>query len=107
MWREDAPCPSKKKESNDEEGLGIEGGYLLDRARSRHRLSWQSGRHRDKTLGCGDKDSEIESEEDREHENDSDWGNDNRKTPSLFQVAKAGDGGNGRKPCKKYNKKEE
>jgi hypothetical protein len=89
-WWEDAPCPSKKKESDDEAGLGIESGYLSNRAHSRHSLSWQSGRCRDKTLGYGDKDSYIESEEYSEHGDDSDMGNNNRKTPPLFQVAKVG-----------------
>ncbi len=45
-WWEDDPCPSKKKESNDEVGLGIKGGYSSDRGHSRHSLSWQSGRLR-------------------------------------------------------------
>jgi hypothetical protein len=32
-----------KKESNNEEGWGIEGGYSSDRGHSQHSLAWQHG----------------------------------------------------------------
>jgi hypothetical protein len=53
-----------KKESNDEEGWGIEGGYSSNRGCCRHSLAWQCSMLRDKTLEHGEK-SDMESEEEK------------------------------------------
>jgi hypothetical protein len=80
-----------KKESNDEEGWGIEGRCSSNRGHGRHSLAWQHGMLRDKTLGRGEKSNMEREEEKGEHGDDSDG--DYRMTPPLFEVAKAGGSG--------------
>jgi hypothetical protein len=47
-WHEDTSHKLKRGEGqDDEESWGFEGGYSLDRGRSRHSLDWQNGKLRE------------------------------------------------------------
>ena len=88
-WYEETPQSKKRNESEDEEGFGLEGGYTLERRRSRHSLAWRKGTLRDKTMGGEEQgDSDSEQYEECDGEDGEDY-----EVPPLFEVPSLGSSG--------------
>ncbi len=91
-WYDEETPESKEiiDESENEDGIGIRGGYSSDRGRSKHSGAWQTGKLRDKRMLGGEKGDSSDSS-DEEDESSADIHSPNRrKSPPLFSAPAAG-----------------
>jgi len=88
-WYEETPQSKKRNESEDKEGFGLEGGYSLERGRSRHSLAWRKGTLRDKTMG-GEEQGDSDSEQYKECNGED---GEDYEGPPLFEVPSLGSSG--------------